>query len=256
MAQASALPRFADGHSLAQHVAFHLKHGPTLILITGCNIENCQLFLDSLSTALVDTGRILRLNASEPAANLFDQIASVLGLAQESAASLAKRLDNTSALLLCSMGNNPSSHVFEQLRQLSNLQPKEGFLGIILCGDSALCKQLPNALRQRVTASYQLDKDSAILLRYATWGVLFLALLASTWLAHAKFPDLLSGIFPLKQTSPGPEQLLGTSLKIQSIFAQSIPVKAENPLTHVFQTEAEAEAALQAGAPAEKPNQQ
>jgi hypothetical protein len=254
MAQASALPGFTDGHSLAQHIALHLKHGPALILIAGCNIENCQLFLDSLSAALVNSGRIVRLNASDPAASLFDQIASVLGLLQESAASLTKHLNHASTLLLCSMEHSPSSNVFEQLRQLSNLQPKEGYLSIILCGDSALSKQLPNALRQRITASYQLDKDSEIP-RYSTWVILFLALIGSAWLAHSNFPDLLSVVFPTKQTSPSPDLPLGTSLKAQPVFAQSIPVKTETPLTHVFQTEAEAEAALQAGAPAEKSDQ-
>jgi hypothetical protein len=254
MAQASALPGFTDGHSLAQHIALHLKHGPALILIAGCNIENCQLFLDSLSAALVNPGRIVRLNASDPAASLFDQIASVLGLLQESAASLTKHLNHASTLLLCSMGHSPSSNAFEQLRQLSNLQPKEGYLSIILCGDSALSKQLPNALRQRITASYRLDKDSGIL-RYATWGILFLALIGSAWLAHKKFPALPSGVLPIKQASPASNQLLGTSLKAQPVLAQSVPAKIEIPLTHVFQTEAEAEAALQAGAPVEKSDQ-
>lgn len=256
MARASALPELADGHTLADQLALHLKQGPAFILVSGCNADSCKTLLDSLTSQLSGAGRTVNLHTPASSANLFDLIANALGLdlAHPSANSLAKHLDDGNTYLLCSMVEKASLDAFEQLRQLSNLQPKNGYFSIILCGGQTLPNSLPNALRQRVTDTYRLEVASSPL-RNAVWGLILATLCLGAWLAYNHYPDLI-GTTIVTQPRPVPEPLLETSLKAGPFLAQPLPVEPQKPLTHVFQTDAEAEAALQTQTPAEKPDQE
>jgi hypothetical protein len=254
MAQASALPKCADGHTLAHKIALHLKQGPAFILVSGCDNDSCKIFLDSLSAELSGTGRTVSLHSPASSANLFDLVANSLGLGltPASASSLAKHLGEGNTYLLCSMGEESSLDTFEQLRQLSNLQPTDGHLSIILCGGPTLPKRLPKALRQRVTDTYRLDTASSPL-RTMVWGLSLSTLCIGVWLVHSHFP----GVFSFAtQPQLDSKQPLKPSLKAGAVLAHPIPVEPPMPLTHIFQTEAEAEAALQAQLPAEKPDQE
>ena len=252
MARAATIPGVAGGHSLTQKIALSLKRGPAFILVTGCDTASRKIFLENLSAALLDAGRIINLHLPSSCANLSDQVADAIGLdlAPASAISLAKHLDGNTHLL-CSTTKKCSPDVFEQLRQLSNLQPKSGYLSITLCSHRTLSKQLPNALRQRVTATYRLDETPPTL-RNAVWGVMLSILGASAWLAHDHLPNLFGptvAIQPQLDSKP----VLETSLRAGPVLAQPVPAEEKTPLTHVFQTETEAEAALQAQEPVEKP---
>jgi hypothetical protein len=114
---------------------------------------------------------------------------------------------------------------------------------------------LPNALRQRVTDAYQLDGVSRIRLRNKVWGLLLATLCIGSWLAYSNLLGLF-GTTIATRPQPDSRSLLETSLKAGPVLAQPIPVEPQTPLTHVFQTAAEAEAALQAQTPAEKPDQE
>lgn len=256
MARAAALPEFADGLTLAQQIALHLKQGPAFTLVSGCDADSCKMFLDNLSAELSGTGRTLNLHSPAASANLFDLIATALGLnlKRPSASSLSKHLDDGNTYILCSAGEEYSPDAFEQLRQLSNLQPKNGYFSIILCGGQTLPNSLPNALRQRVTDTYRLEVASSPL-RNAVWGLILATLCLGAWLAYNHYPDLI-GTTIVTQPRPVPEPLLETSLKAGPFLAQPLPVEPQKPLTHVFQTDAEAEAALQTQTPAEKPDQE
>lgn len=251
MAWASALPKFADGDTLVQQIALRLKQDPAFILISGCDTDSCNTFLNILSAKLSGTGRAVNLHSPASSANFFDLVANTLGfyLEHPSATSLAKHLDDGNTYLLYSMGEKYSLETIEQLRQLSNFQPKNGYLSIILCGGQTLPKKLPNALRQRITDTYRLNGGSNPL-RNAVWGlVLIITLCMSAWLAYSHFPGLFSTTIATHSTP-----LLGTSLKTGPVLAQPPPIKTPPPLTHIFHTEAEAEAALQAQIPANKPD--
>lgn len=253
MARAIALSGAAGAHSLSQQIALRLEQGPAFILISGCNTGSCKTFLDSLSAELSGTGRTVNLHSpASSTTNLFELVANALNLdlTRPSATTLAKHLDDGNTYLLCSMEEESSPDAFEQLRQLSNLQPKNGYLGIVLCGSQTLPKHLPSALRQRVTDAYRLDGRSSRL-RAAVWGLMLSTLCIGAWLAYSRFPAII-----VTQPQPDSQPLLETSLKAGPVLAQPIPVEPQTPLTHVFQTEAEAEAALQAQRPAEKPDQE
>lgn len=256
MARATALSGVAGAHPLTQQIALRLEQGPAFILVSGCNADSCKIFLDNLSAKILGTGRILNLHSPTPTASLFDLVANALDLdlTNPSASALAKHLDDGNTYLLCSMAEKFSPDAFEQLRQLSNLQPKIGDLGIVLCGGQTLPKRLPGALRQRVTDAYRLDGRSSRL-RNTVWGLLLALLCIGAWLAYTNLPGLI-GTTLATQAKPYSRPLLETSLKAGPVLAQPIPVEPQTPLTHVFQTEAEAEAALQAQAPAEKPDQE
>jgi hypothetical protein len=252
MGRAAALSGVAGDHSLAQQIALRFKQGPAFILVSGCNSDSCKTFLDHLTTELSGTGRTLEIHSPDSSANPFDLVANTLGLdlAHPSASALAKHLDDGNTHLLCAMGEDSSPDAFEQLRQLSNLQPKNGYLGIVLCGSRTLTKRLPQALRQRITGAYRLDGHPRRL-RIAAWGLMLSTLCIGAWLAYTHFPATT-----VTQPLPDSRPLLETSLKAGPFLAQPIPVEPQAPLTHVFQTEAEAEAALQTQAPAEKPDQE
>lgn len=256
MVRASALPEFADGLTLAQQIAIHLKQGPTFTLVSNCDADSCKMFLDNLSAELSGTGRTLNLHSPSVSANLFDLVATALGLNLErpSASSLSKYLDDANTYILCSVGKEYRPDEFEQLRQLSNLQPKNGYLGIVLCGGPTLPKQLPKALRQRITDAYRLDRRSSRL-RTTAWGLMLSILCICAGLAYSQFSGLF-GTINTTQPQHNSKPLFETSLKVGPVLAQPTPVEPQTSLTHVFQTEAEAEAAMPAEAPAEKPDQE
>lgn len=239
----ASIPHSADTHPLPKKIARLLVDGPALVLVTGRGSDTAPAFLDELAASLVPAGRVIKLNtAAPPQATLFDDIAAQLGL-QPTAASapdLAKHLGNANTFILYAIGEHPSALAFEQLRQLSNIQPEAGHLGIVLAGKRKLERQLPTALRQRVSVIYRLDGESGTGLRRAAWLAGAGLLVGGTWFAAAPLPDLAV------PAAPSPKPALETSLKAGPLLAPAAPAAAEDPRSHIFRTEAEAEAALQA----------
>lgn len=248
----ATLPHLADGHDLAQRIAQLLAEGPALVLVSGCDTATSSMFLDGLGEALASAGRVVKLGLQNtPQGNLFERIATQLNLdsTNTSAPALAAQLGQANTFILYATEEQSHPEDFEQLRQLNNVQPQGGHLSIVLCGPRNLEHLLPGALRQRINAAYRLNvngKNSGQLLRRLTWVAGLAALASLTVLVYDKAP----------KASVTAKPALNSSLKVGPVLATPEPATAENPRSHIFQTEAEAEAALQIQEAGESPAQE
>jgi len=230
--------------TLAQHISFTLSHGPAWVLVTGNTQEACLAFLDKLSRTLTNSSHVLKICIPSESAHLPERISSELGLSLLSAPSQHSSAEKGNTYLLCQAEDCCRQEDFEQLRQLSNLYPSFGHLGIVLCGEHHMLNRLPSAIRQRLVSVYRLDGFTATRPRRAILGGLFVALaIAAIWIAYLSFSSN-------NQTLPQPSSnTLATSLNPEPVLVRPAPLPEPEPLTHVFQTEDEAEASLRSENP-------
>lgn len=227
--------------ALAQRISLMLSQGSAWILVTGNTHKACLAFLDRLSNSLTNSAHVLKISIPSKSTNLSEQASAVLGIPLLPGSTQNIPSERGNVYLLCHAEGSCQPEDFEQLRQLSNLQPKLGHLGIVLCGKRNLLHQLPSAIRQRIVSIYSLDDrlPRAWLRRILLGGLLtVLAIAAWAWVASLSIQTTRRNLPPPSQS------ILGASLKTGPVLAQPETSPEPEPLTHIFQNEDEAEAGL------------
>ena len=266
------LPINADaepGDNLPQTLASLMLSGPSLIIVTVPNSHAAARVLSPLQAKLKQTELVLTLDKPEDTLDFFRQLARQLNidyigvsLASLSASVMAHILNLHSGcvMLLCSDADAYDTALLEQIRQWDNLQLQHGHVSILLCGGEGLMKKLRSpalrGLHQRIVAHYRLTPVPVARIYWLS-GAAAVGSLALLWAASSLYrapqqsteplgvpttPRVLKGAAPAKsQTKKYFSPSAASSLPRPD--AHSLP-KTSPPLDHIFNSEAEALAAL------------
>lgn len=256
------------GDNLPQTLLSLMLSGPALIIVTVPNSHAAARVLSPLQAKLTQAGLVLTLDKPENTLDFFRQLATQLNidhigvsLASLSASVMGHILNlrRGCVMLLCNNADAYDTALLEQIRQWDNLQLQHGHVSILLCGGDGLMKKLRSpvlrGLHQRIVAHYRLTPVPVTRI-YWLAGAAAVGSLALLWAASSLYRAPQQSTEPLGL--PTPRVLSGTA-SAQSQTKKNFSPPAASPLPHpdghsipntsppfdhIFNSEAEALAAL------------
>ena len=242
-----------------------LHQDQAIILILGSSRNSISTLLDNLGHTLEKSSFVLRIEQPSVEHSLYQQLAAQLDIKNAPSAfpQLSALIEQTLSaisdrriILLCSDVDSFDASSLEQLRQLSNLTPAgNSAISLVLCGAQDLLKKLEShrlrALRQRITAQFELDSPSKRFVAFdkLRWGIPLLLLgtyLAITFIGQNNHQDKITPATPSQNTLTSTTNT--DSRPVISPPSLTLPPQdADQPetLDHVFTTEQEALQAME-----------
>ena len=257
------------GDNLPQTLVSLMLSGPSLIIVTVPDSHAAARVLSPLQAKLMQAGLVLTLDKPENTLDFFRQLATQLNidhigvsLASLSASVMGHILNlrRGCVMLLCNNADAYDTALLEQIRQWDNLQLQHGHVSILLCGGDGLMKKLRSpalrGLHQRIVAHYRLTPVPVARI-YWLAGAAAVGSLALLWAASSLYrapqqppeplglpttPRVLNSAAPAKsQTKKNFSPPAASSLPRPDAHSIS---KTSPSLDHIFNSEAEAQAAL------------